>query len=176
MVFNYSQINVRSSCTIFTTRTQVKLSQMFTGFVVSLRGQKLNSKKDNQVLRSYNFLRFLKSWKTDEDLRYAVETLRSISMRQSRDKRLAKPLKLITHFPDIPLIQISRRDLQSITWSQSTASYLFARSRSFHQPLSALRRIEKISYSRSSSSTNLKLYTNASGAEQMPERNILNQT
>ena len=128
VVFNYSQFNVRSSYTIFTTRTLVKLSQMFTGFANSLRGQKLNSKKNYQVLRSHNFLRFLKSWKTDEELRYAVETLRSISMWQSWDKRKKKSFSWYSLDPN------SRRDLQSIIWSQSTASHLFARSRSFHLP------------------------------------------
>ena len=51
-----------------------------------------------------DFLRLLKSLKTDEDLQYSVETSRSISMWQSWDKRLKKPFKLITHLPEIPLI------------------------------------------------------------------------
>ena len=40
-VFNYFQFNVRSSATIFITRTLVKLRQIFTAFAVSLSGQKI---------------------------------------------------------------------------------------------------------------------------------------
>ena len=40
-VFNYSQFNVRSSATIFTTRTLVRLRQIFTAFALSLSGQKI---------------------------------------------------------------------------------------------------------------------------------------
>ena len=42
-VFNYSQFNVRSSATIFMTRTLVKLTQIFSTFSVSLSGQKIVS-------------------------------------------------------------------------------------------------------------------------------------
>ena len=41
-VFNYSQFNVRSSATIFTTRTLVKLKQTFIAFPVFLSNQKIN--------------------------------------------------------------------------------------------------------------------------------------
>ena len=55
-----------SSTTIFTTRTLVKLRQIFIAFAVSLSGQELNSKK-LRCLKFFfllNFLRLLKSWKT----------------------------------------------------------------------------------------------------------------
>ena len=54
-----------------------------------------------------NFLRLLKSWITDEDLQYAVETSPSISMWQSWHKRLKKPFKLITHFRRFPWYSLS---------------------------------------------------------------------
>ena len=41
VVFNYPQFNVRSSATIFITRTLVKLRQIFTAFAVSLSGEKI---------------------------------------------------------------------------------------------------------------------------------------
>jgi len=40
-VFSYSQFNVRSSATMFMTRTLVKLRQIFIVFAVSLSGQKI---------------------------------------------------------------------------------------------------------------------------------------
>ena len=75
-----------------------------------------------------DFLRLLKSLKTDEDLD-SVETLRSTSTWQSWDKRLTKPFKLITHLSEPRLF-----NLLSMIWSQSTVSHLFARTRSFHRP------------------------------------------
>ena len=79
VVFNYSQFNVPSLAIMFTTRTLVKLRQILTAFAVSLSGQKLNSKKAIRFLVRPNFLRLLKSWKTDEDMQYEIERSRSIS-------------------------------------------------------------------------------------------------
>ena len=89
-----------------------------------------------------DFLRLLKSLKTDEDLQYSVETSRSISMWHSWDKRLTKPFKLITHFPEISRDSLDSArlfDLWSIIWSQSATSHLLlGRARFMAQLSSAL--------------------------------------
>lgn len=103
-----SQFNVRSPVSHdFSAWTQVKFRQIFTIFAFSFSGQKLNSKNAISFFVHPNFLQLLKSWKTAEDLHYAVKMSRSISTWQSWDKQLTKPFKLITHFPEIPLIFIA---------------------------------------------------------------------
>ena len=86
--------------TIFPARTLVKLRHryIFTIFAFSLSGQKLNSKNAIRFFVHPNFLRLLKSRKTDEDLKYAVETSQSIPTWQSRDKLLTKRFKFL-RFP-----------------------------------------------------------------------------
>ena len=73
-------------------------TDIFTIFAFSLSGQKLNSKNAIRFFVHPNFLWLLKSRKTEEDLKYAVETSRSISTWQSRDKLLTKRFKFL-RFP-----------------------------------------------------------------------------
>ena len=110
---------------IFTTRILVKLRQIFTAFAViniSLSNQKLNSKK---LSGSSFVLIFFGYWKIEK----LTKTCSTRSKR--RDHHICDSHEAINRRDSLS------RDLPSlwsIIQSQSTASHLFARARSFHRP------------------------------------------
>ena len=124
-----------------------KIEKNFHRFCCLLEWPEAQFHKAIRFLVRPNFLRLLKSWKTDEDLQCAVETSRSISMWQSWEKQLTKPFKLITHFPDFLLSFPTGRSLPSL-WSvvqnlipihYITPQFLLGYACFIVQPFSALR-------------------------------------